>query len=273
MGAMNATLTIEPLDAPLGAEVHGVDCTRLDASTAQTLRAAWQRHRLLIFRDVVRNDDDLVVLGKAFGDLVPSRFVSPLATRPEVMVVSNILVDGKLAGGFPDGEIEWHYDGMHQKTAYTGAILFAQEVPSKGGETRFADMRKAYASLPSELKPRLEGLTALSTFDYSAQDPKDKKIADDAPRAVHPIVRELPETGEKAIFVARLMTDHIMELEKPEGDAILGQLYAQMNRPEFAYEHDWRVGDAVLWDNRCVVHARNDFSDQERRLLKRVTIR
>jgi taurine dioxygenase len=266
------TLTLEPLANGFGALVSGFEPASIDADLQRALREAWSTHRVLIFRDVVRSDDDLVALGRAFGDLLPSRFASPLTKRPEVMVISNILVDGKLAGGFPDGEIEWHYDGMHQASPYTGAILYATEVPSAGGETRFADMCRAYDGLPEELKARLGGLTASSTFDYAAQDAADKKISDDAPRAVHAVARELPN-GTTSIFVAKLMTDRILEVDEAESAEILGKLYAQMARPEFAYEHGWRVGDAVLWDNRCVVHARNDFSDQERRLLKRVTIR
>lgn len=103
--------TIEPLPDAFGATVFGIDCGSLDDATA--LREAWRKYRVLIFRDVVKSDDDLGTLGRCFGDLLPSRFSSPLASRSEVMVISNVLVDGEPAGGFPDGEIEWHYDGMH----------------------------------------------------------------------------------------------------------------------------------------------------------------
>ena len=223
----------------------GLDCAALDAEVASSLRAAWREHRLLIFRETVSNDDDLVALGECFGELRPSRVPSPLTTRPEVMVVSNIMVDGKLAGGFPDGEIEWHYDGMHQEEPYSGAILYAQEVPSRGGETRFADMCRAYETLPEATKTRVRGLKALSTFDYTTRDGEGKQLSDDTPRAVHPIARELPD-GRTSIFVAKLMTDHIVDIE-PRKHAIWAIFYEQMSRPEFSRTL-LRPG-AVLWDN------------------------
>ena len=267
------SIPIAPLPGALGATITGVDCGALHGDVVAELRDAWRTYRVLIFRDTVRNDDDLVALGAAFGDLIPSRFASPLATRSEIMVITNVKVNGELAGALPDGEMEWHYDGMHQSTPYSGAILYAEAVPPRGGETSFADMRRAYRDLPEHFKKRLDGLKAASSYDYSAQDGKGKKLDNDAPRAIHPVVRELPETGEKAIFVAKLMTDRIIDVGEKESDKILAQLYAQMNKPEYAYEHKWRVGDAVLWDNRCVVHSRNDFDAGEKRLLKRVTIR
>jgi taurine dioxygenase len=267
------SISIAPLSAPFGAEVSDLDCGSVDGDAAADLRKAWHKYRVLIFRDSVRSDDDLVALGSIFGELLPSRFASPLASRREIMVITNVTVNGELAGALPDGEMEWHYDGMHQKNPYSGAILFAGAVPSRGGETSFADMCRAYRDLPETLKKRLTGLTAASSYDYNAQAGAGKKLDDDTPRAVHPVIRDLPETGEKAIFVAKLMTDRIIEVDESESAEILAQLYAQMNNPEYAYEHKWRLGDAVLWDNRCVAHARNDFDANEKRLLKRVTIK
>jgi taurine dioxygenase len=270
---MTNALSIAPLSGSIGAIVSGIDCSLLDGETVAALRDVWHKYRVLIFRDTVRTDDDLVALGASFGELLPSRFASPLASRPEIMVITNVRVNGEVAGALPDGEMEWHYDGMHQTNPYSAAILFATAIPSRGGETSFANMCLAYETLPEKLKQRLTGLTARSSYDYSAQAGSGKKVTDGAPQAVHPVVRELPETGEKAIFVAKLMTDRVLEVEEAESDEILGQLYAHMNRPEFAYEHKWRLGDAVLWDNRCVAHARNDFDANEERCLKRVTIR
>jgi taurine dioxygenase len=266
-------LSIEPLSGDLGAIVRGVDCNSIDGVTASELLRAWRERRVLIFRDVVRNDDDLASLGSVFGDLIPSRFASPLASRSEIMVITNVVVDGKVAGALPDGEMEWHYDGMHQSTPYSAAILYAVTVPSKGGETSFANMCRAYEELPKPLKKRLNGLTASSSYDYTAQAGTGKEISAQTPQAVHSVIRDLPESGEKAIFVAKLMTDRIIEVDEAESRELLSALYEQMDLPQFAYEHKWQVGDAVLWDNRCVVHARNDFDSSEHRLLKRVTIR
>jgi taurine dioxygenase len=267
------SISLEPLSKNVGARITGLDCGALNDATAATLREAWRTYRVLIFRDSVRGDDDLVALGKAFGELLPSRFASPLASRSEIMVITNVTVNGQVAGGLPDGEMEWHYDGMHQQNPYRGAILYCEATPSRGGETSFADMRRAYRDLPEAFKKRLDGLKAASSYDYNAQAGAGKKVDNDAPKAVHPVVRPLSDTGENAIFVAKLMTDRILDVDESESDEILTSLYAQMSRPEYAYEHQWQVGDAVLWDNHCIVHARNDFDPGEQRLLKRVTIR
>jgi taurine dioxygenase len=266
------TVGIDPLPT-FGATVSGVDCKAIDAELAQQLRDAWQTHRLLIFRDAVHDEDDLVALGATFGDVLVSRQESPLTTRPEIMVITNVRVDGKVAGVLPDGEMQWHFDGLHQTVPYRGSILWALSVPSRGGETRFADMCRAYEALPESMKQRLAGLTARNSYDYAAADVTEKKIAADAPIAVHSVVRDIPETGRKAIFVAKLMTDRINEVDEAESREILTFLYEHMARPEFAYQHHWSVGDAVLWHNHSLAHARTDFDPSEERMLKRVTLR
>jgi taurine dioxygenase len=265
-------ITVKPFSAALGAEVSGVDLDRLDAADADALRRAWLDHHVLVVRGQTLDEDELIAFGAGFGSIEKARKQSPLAFRPEIMVVSNIRRDGVALGALPDGEMAWHFDRIHQKRPNKAGVLYAVEVPARGGETRFASMCLAYERLPAATKARLSGLSALNTFQYGQTRAEDKRLSVATPSAVHPVVRTIPETGRKALYVCRLMTDRIIGLPEAESRALLGELFDHVERPEFACEHSWRPGDVVIWDNRCVIHARNDFDERERRLLKRVTV-
>lgn len=266
---------VKPFDAPLGAEISGIDPGALTAQDENTLREAFSRYHLLVVRDQPLTEDALVRYAATYGSLTASASHSPLAQLAEVMIISNIRQDGEPVGSLPDGEVEWHFDRMHQSNPNKAAVLHAVEVTSHGGETVFANMCRAYESLPEHTKAVLGELTAYHVYDYAPT--RQTKIAATAktatlPRATHPVVRILPETGEKALWVSPLMTERITELSENESDTLLRELFAQLDNPIFAYEHRWRVGDTLIWDNRCLAHRRNDFDAGERRLLKRVAV-
>ena len=265
-------MRIEPLSGVIGAEVRGVDLRAVDAAGTEALRRAWLAHHVLVVRGQDLTEEQLIAFGAGFGAIEKARRLSPLATRPEIMVISNIRRNGEALGALPDGEMAWHFDRIHQKVPNKAGVLYAVEVPASGGETRFAGMCAAYDGLPERTRARLAGLTALNTFQYGQTRAEDKRLSADAPSAVHPVVRTIPETGRKALYVCRLMTDRILELPEAESRALLEELFQAVERPEYAYEHRWRPGDVLIWDNRCVAHARNDFDERERRLLKRVTV-
>jgi alpha-ketoglutarate-dependent taurine dioxygenase len=265
-------IAVRRVSAALGAEVSGIDLRNVDDAARETLRRAWLEHHVLVVRGQTLSEEELIAFGAGFGRIEKARKPSPLASRPEIMVISNIRRNGEPLGALPDGEMAWHFDRIHQKVPNKAGVLYAVEVPARGGETRFAGMCLAYERLPDATKAKLAGLTALNTFQYGQTRAEDKRLSADTPSAVHPVVRTIPETGRKALYVCRLMTDRIMELSEKESRALLEELFDHVERPEFAYEHDWRPGDVVIWDNRCVSHARNDFDERERRLLKRVTV-
>lgn len=267
------SLTIKPFDAALGAEVVGIDYRTISDDDALTLRDAFARYHVLVVHDDVMSDDELVTFGACFGNLERAKFPSPVTTRPEVMVISNVRHNGELVGKLPDGEVEWHFDRMHQPVPNKAAVLHAVEIPSWGGETIYANIARAYADLPEPTKRKLEGLTAANLYDYDAASRDARQLTATTPAAVHPIVRTLPGTGEKAFWVSPLMTERIVELPADEGNALLSELFEAMAKPEYAYEHRWSLGDTLIWDNRCVAHRRNDFDPNQRRLLKRVTVR
>lgn len=264
-------LNVSRLDAPLGAEITGLDMGRLGPDEARALREAFLEHHLLVLHDQKIADADLVEFGKAFGQIEKARVVSPLSGRDDIMVISNIRADGKPLGQLPDGEMSFHIDRLHQKIPCKAAALLAIEIPQAGGDTCFSNNMAAYEALGGATKARLEGLTALHIFTYGATQP-GQKTAELAPQAVHPLVRRIPETGKKTLFLCRLMTERINGISETESRALIDELCDQIEQPRFVYTHKWRVGDIVVWDNRCTCHARTDFSEAERRLMKRVTI-
>ncbi len=277
------TLVVKPLSQALGAEISGVDLREdLSEATVAEIVEAWHRHLVLLFRDQSLSEDDQIRFAQHFGAL-QKRTRPPEAINeagytkyPQLtMLVSNIRENGKLIGSLPDGEMHFHSDQCYLEKPAAGTFLYALEVPSVGGDTLFLNMYKAYETLPPELKTRIDGRKALNAYlyDSTTRAVNGSKVDFTAhPHYVQPIVRTHPDTKRKALYVNRLMTFTIEGLDEEEGSALLDRLFAHVEQKEFIYAHHWRVGDLVLWDNRCTLHARTDFSDKERRLLRRYTV-
>jgi taurine dioxygenase len=290
-----AEATVIPLGTPgtlaPGAEVRGVDLSRpIDPGTADLLRAAWRDHQVIVLRGQSLSPDDQMRFCVVFGDI--GRRARPIETRNEpqgapdgMMFVSNLKVDGKNIGSLPDGEMQFHIDQIYTERPAMGTSLYALEVPRLGGDTLFANLYAAYDRLTAATQRRIAGLKAVHYFDYgnlgattrdavtqAARDDATRAARDSAPHAAHPIVRTHPTTGRKALFVCRLMTGYIENMAHDESDALLEELFEQVERPDIVYAHRWRAGDLLLWDNRCTVHARTDFDPGERRHLRRFTI-
>ncbi len=267
------TLSFRPLSPVIGAEAVGFDPRQFSDDERDQFKAAWLQHLVMLIRTPnVLSDDEFVALMSRLGTIENARKLSPLSSRIEVMVISNIRENGQLVGALPDGELSFHYDRAHQKKPTRASALHAIEIPDKGGETCFANMCLAYETLPVEIKQKIEGKQALNTYEYGATHAEAKKLDDDAPSAVHPVVRTIPETGRKALFVARLMTDKILGLPDDESRMLLNQIADHCEQPKFSYEHHWQVGDILMWDNRCSTHARKDFDASQRRLMKRIAL-
>lgn len=265
-------VSVKPLTPSIGAEVSGVDARNIGPDEAKVLVDAFLEHHVVLVRGSTISDDELVRFGECFGHLEAARMRSPLASRQEIMVISNIRENGQTVGALPDGEMSFHFDRLHQKQPNKAGVLHALEIPRQGGDTCFSNMCLAYDTLPESTKKRIEGLTAFNTFEYGTTNEGAKKLSADAPAAVHPVVRRIPETGRKALYVCRLMTDRINELEPDESRELLEELFDHVEKPDFVYAHKWTVGDILIWDNRCTIHARTDFDGSERRLMKRVTV-
>lgn len=272
--ALSAGLKIRPLSPALGAEIVGVDLSDpLSDAVFNRILEAWHRHLVLLFRGQALSEEEQVRFAERFGPL--SRIHTPqfVKTHPAVMLITNIREDGKPIGALPDGEMQFHSDQCHQERPATGSLLYAIEVPAEGGDTLFANAYLAYEALADEIKARIAGLKALNVYDYDAAPTlRGAVLSEDAPSYAHPVVRTHPATGRKALYVNRLMTRRIEGLPEAESEALLEELFTHQERPEFVYAHKWQPGDLLIWDNRCALHARTDFSPAERRLMRRVTL-
>jgi taurine dioxygenase len=276
--AANAAQTIEvvPLSPALGAEIRGVDLrSSLDDESIRIIRKAWNDHIVIRLRGQEMSEEDQVRFGETFGPLNRSakKRAHHNAANPAIMLISNIRENGQLIGALPDGEMHFHTDQSHQETPCSGTMLYALEVPSTGGDTLFANCYTAYETLSDDMKQRLAGKRALHAYDYdNASTRRGTVLKEGVPHAVHPVVRTHPETGRKALYVNRLMTLRIEDMDAQESEEILQMLFDHIEQPAFVWGQQWKAGDVVLWDNRCSVHARTDFSAAERRLMRRVTI-
>lgn len=276
-------IRVAPLSPAAGAVISGADVAAgIPEQDFATIRKAWFARGLILLRDQDITEDQQVAFGNRFGPVAPwSRFAEKVGTgdghNPYIMLITNMKENGEYVGSLPDGEIEFHSDGIYIEEPLAATMLFCVAPTTHGGETAFSNMYKAYESLPANIKARIEGRKALHAFTYNSarrdQNAARKTNWDDVAHFVHPVVRTHPVTGRKALYVNRLMTQEIVGLPAEESRELLDILYRQMERPEFIYEHTWRKGDILLWDNRCLAHARRDFPPGELRLMKRLTIK
>jgi taurine dioxygenase len=279
----NASLKVTPLSPACGAELSGIDLSKpLSRQQVDAVKAAWDKYLVLVFRGQQLSQDDQLRFASYFGDL-GSRKKAPDALRSraegvqqdheKVLLVTNIKVDGQPIGAFGDGEFWFHIDSGYSARPYKYTFLYALELPSTGGNTMFSNMYKAYEAVPPGLKEKLKGKKALHIHEYNrAKQANHSGDISGIPHYAHPIFVTHPDTGRKTLFVDRLMTTRIEDMSADEGDAILDQLYEIGERREFIFEHVWRLGDFLMWDNRCTIHARTDFPKEERRLLRRCTV-
>src|SRR5260370_2380351 len=190
-----------------------------------------------------------------------------------MLVVTNSKVDGRPIGACGEGEFWFRIDSRYTPRPYKYTFLHALELPSTGGNTLFGNMYKAYEAVHSALREKLKGKKALHIHEYKRAE-KANLAADigGIPHFHHPVFITHPETGRKTLFVDRLMTARIEGFDAHESDAILEQLYEIGERREFIFEHVWKLGDFLMWDNRCTIHARTDFPNGQRRLRRRCTV-
>ena len=264
-----------PLSDAIGAEVTGIDLSEpLDAATVETLKQGWYRHVVLVFRGQSLSNDDQVRFCRAFGDLEVVRSGKYAnADMKHTMMITNVRDTGMVTA-LEDGDMWFHADQCYYEVPARASMLYAMEIPPYGGNTLFANAYLAWETLPADLRTRLESRRAHHIYDYSGNPTKRGDTIDpDAPQHLHPVARTHPETGRKALYVNRLMTDYIEGLPQAESDALLAGLFEHIEDRRFVYEHVWQVGDLVMWDNRCSTHARTDFDPQARRMLRRITVK
>ncbi len=270
-------MIIEKLNDALGARITDIDLSQpLEDAVFREIHNAWLEHLVVVFPGQALAEEDQLRFTALFGELGGrNRRVAAAeggrVSHPGIMLVSNIREDGKPIGSLPDGEMMFHSDGAYARRPFRYTFLYALEIPSIGGNTIFANLYSAYDALPAAMKKQLARCTAEHVY-YAGTVQKDKPSDSLTGSRIHPLFIAHEETGRTAIYASRLLTIRIPELPEDESDDVLEQLFDHMEKPEFLYEHVWTPGDFLMWDNRCLNHARTDFAAGERRLLRRTTV-
>jgi len=282
LDAARDAIEVVPTGRALGAEIRGIDLTSLDQEQFAALKRAWHQHQVLLIRGQHLGDQDLIAFSRRFGDLdwapvqeTGRRFVDGL---PEIYIVSNVKVNGEPIGSLGAGEAVWHTDMSYLDVPPMASMLYALEVPPAGGNTSFCSMYATYDALPAETKRRIANLRIKHDGTYNSGGFLRQGVtATDDPRtspgAVHPLVCTHPDTGRKMLYLGRRRNAYLVGLELAESEALLNELWQFVQRDEFAWEHVWRVGDLVMWDNRCTMHRRDPFDDASRRIMHRTQIK
>jgi len=273
---------IRPLAGHVGAEIIGLDLRLpLNDQDFASIHRAHLDHHVVVFRDQRISPQQQIDFSRRFGVLqihVLKQFL--LAGHPEILIVSNIVENGQPVG-LGDAGKYWHSDLSYKELPSLGSMLHAQELPSEGGDTLFADMHRAWDTLPSALREAVEGRQAVHS--YIARYSEGKNAANWRPTltaeqlaqvvtVTHPVVRTHPENGRKALFVSEGFTTHIVGLPEDESRDLLQQLYAHSVREDNVYRHQWQAHDMVFWDNRSLIHLAAGCPDHLRRKLYRTTI-
>jgi taurine dioxygenase len=271
---------IVPLTRHIGAELRGIDLrTKPDEATVRAIYQAWLDHLVIIFPDQDLSQEDLVRVTGYFGEIGelsrPAKYFPKGYSQllPGIMLISNIRENGEPIGALPDGEMMFHHDMIHAAVPSKATLLYSVEIPSTGGNTLFASGYAAYDSLDPAVRAQLEGRMALHHYNYGSTSRGDGKGTEAFGECEHPVFRTHEDTGHKAVYVNRLMTVKILDLPEHESAELLHLLWDHSEKREFVYEHVWRKGDLLLWDNRCSSHARTDFPSTERRLMLRTTVK
>lgn len=276
-------IAIQPMTPTFVAEISGVDVRSITDAEFEQLYAAWLEFGVLRLRDQPLNEDELQAFSARFGPLeeIPMGRLSESARAKiknrYVTQLSNIIVDGKPIGGLGNAEANWHSDMTYVDTPPPASVLLGVEIPAEGGDTYFADQYAAYEALPDSLKHQIEHLTIKHDAAHTSvgklrpgfeafDDPRD------APGAVHPVVTRHEETGRLALYLGRREWAYMPGLSLAESEALLNELWRYATPPGSVWQQQWQPADLIIWDNRRVLHRRDDFDPLARRLMKRCQV-
>jgi alpha-ketoglutarate-dependent taurine dioxygenase len=267
---MTRAFDLEPLDATFGAVVTGIKLPALDEATWRELHAEWLTYALLIFPDQHLRRDEQIAFAKRFG---PLEF--------EMAAISNVKADGTLIDEDSDvmkvlkGNMGWHCDSTYMPVQAKGAVFSAEVVTKSGGSTGWADMRAAYDALEADIRAQIENRAAYHSLYYSQAKlgHRPKKGSEysgygfhDGPVPLRPLVKVHPETGRKSLLIGR-HAHNIPDMEAAESERFLQELVDFACQPPRIYHHEWKSGDAVIWDNRCLLHQATPWNMREPRVM------
>lgn len=275
---------ITPGAAGIGADVTDIDLsTPPDDAAMDAIRAAWHRHLVLRFRGQSLTDEQLIAFSTRLGELdrAPKRSATAVPVEgvaDYVLTISNVVENGKPIGELGDAEASWHQDMTYNPAPPVGALLYALELPPRGGDTSFCDLYRAYETLDPALQERARSLACIHdiTLDSAGRPRKGYAPTTDprqAQGALHPLVMQHPRTGRSHLYLGRRKWAYVPGLSLADSEALLDAIWAHCNRPEFHWTQRWALGDLILWDNRCTMHRRDGFPGDSRRVLHRTQLR
>ena len=272
-------LKIRPMGAHTGGEITGVDVKTLDDAGFAPIYQAWLDHGVTVVRDQELEIGDFLAYSRRFGVIIPHPSKSTRhPEHPEITMLgtNKFRADGTLDKDvYARGAAGFHTDGAYDEIPFKATKLYALAVPSRGGDTHFSSMYRAYEALPERLKILLEGRRGAFTYggrtgQTALLNPEDRH----APPAFHPMIRVHSETRRKSLYFDPGKILYIEGLEPAQNDEVIDELVERMIVPDAGYTHQWRVGDIVIWDNRCLVHkAAGDYPPEEDRIHWRVSIK
>lgn len=277
------SIIVEPLSNACGAEIKGIDLREpIDNATMKEIENAFHEHVVVVFRGQDITEEEQMAFANAFGGL-GERQRSPNGSTPggsydtPFMFVTNIKDEktGEPIGAFGDGEMWFHHDTSYYENPHKATLLYSITLPSWGGNTCFSNMYKAYDNVPDDLKEKLDGRKVLQIHDYKRRERIDIYNTDISGMLQYeqPIFVTHPATGRKALYISRLMSARIEGLAPDENEEILEQLFDISEDPSVVFEHEWKLGDMVMWDNYASIHMRKDFPRDEPRLMRRLTLK
>ncbi len=270
---------IVPTKAALGARIEGLD--RADAAKPEIAALLWKAlgdHLLLEIPGAPMTPEQTRAFAAVFGKpRIQLLRYKRVGAVPEVSVmVSTLMADGTTDKTALRSE-EWHTDDSYFSTPAKATLLHSIDIPSRGGNTWFCNMRAAYEALPEATKKRIDGRRAIHAYDTPrARNRPSQRPAQEiaeTPDVEHPLVRTHPDNGRKALYLNFNRLDCIVGMARAESDALLDELAAHCRQERFHYAHEWTVGDAVIWDNRATMHRVDvDYPMGEKRVMQRVLI-
>lgn len=277
---------MNPANPHFGAEVTGIDVANMTEEARDAFIDAMDRFAVCVIRGITMTDDQHVAFSRWFGEPEPrpnyghAGVVNRLQHR-ELFDISNLNHNGELLGEndrrrmFRLANQMWHTDSSYRQGGASYSMLASYIVPSEGADTEFADLRAAYDALPPQRKAQLEGLVAEHSIEYSrsligyAFDDQERS---QRPPALQYLLQTNRRTGRKALYLASYAS-HVVGMDPSEGRALLKDLTERATREEFLFRHKWRVGDLLVWDNRCTMHRATPFEGTtEKRDLRRTTL-
>ena len=266
----------------LAADIEGVDLSKsLDAASLASIVEAWSEHLVLRFRGQKLSDPDLERFSAMLGplDKAPtySKGVRTDVGSDFVTVISNVVVNGVAIGDLGNAEALWHTDMSYNETPPMASALYSLEIPPVGGETGFCNMYQAWETLPQDLRQRISGRMCVhdsSTNSVGGLRGGYEAVNDvtKTPGARHPMVITHPVTKRECLFLGRRRNAYIVGLPINESEELLDAVWAHTTKKELSWYQEWQVGDLILWDNRCVMHRRDDFDPNSRRIMHRTQI-